>query len=137
MRNWLVMSQSPHTGHAVQTRRAESRGSCCGGIRGLDPDDAAVVPEREGCRLARVSIDQLPRRGSEPRLGIIMPTQIGRDELRTLTGEGAQLVEVLPADDYDWAHLPGAVNVPLKELDGRAGELDRSRPVVVYCHDWY
>jgi rhodanese-related sulfurtransferase len=70
-------------------------------------------------------------------LGIIMPTQIGRDELRTVTGEGAQLVEVLPADDYDWAHLPGAVNTPLKELDALAGGLDRSRPVVVYCHDWY
>jgi rhodanese-related sulfurtransferase len=70
-------------------------------------------------------------------LGIIMPAQIGRDELRTLTGQGAQLVEVLPAGDYDWAHLPGAVNAPLKELDARAVELDRSRPVVAYCHDWY
>jgi len=69
--------------------------------------------------------------------GSSMPAQIGRDELATLTGQGAQLVEVLPAGDYDWAHLPGAVNVPLKELDARAGELDRSRPVVVYCHDWY
>jgi rhodanese-related sulfurtransferase len=70
-------------------------------------------------------------------LGIIMPGQIGLDELRELTGQGAQVVEVLPAGDYDWARLPGAVNVPLKELDARAGELDRSRPVVVYCHDWY
>jgi rhodanese-related sulfurtransferase len=64
-----------------------------------------------------------------------MPTRIGRDELRELTGRGAQLVEVLPADDYDWAHLPGAVNLPLKQLDARAGQLDRSRPVIVYCHD--
>jgi rhodanese-related sulfurtransferase len=66
-----------------------------------------------------------------------MPDGIGRDELQTLTGRGAQLVEVLPADEYEWAHLPGAVSLPLKELDGRAGVLDRSRPVVVYCHDWY
>ena len=66
---------------------------------------------------------------------ITMPTRIGRDELRELTGQGAQLVEVLPADDYDWAHLPGAVNLPLKQLDARAGQLDRSRPVIVYCHD--
>jgi rhodanese-related sulfurtransferase len=44
---------------------------------------------------------------------------------------------VLPAADYDWAHLPGAVSIPLKELDTRAGELDRSRPVIVYCDDWY
>ena len=66
-----------------------------------------------------------------------MPTGIGREELRELTGRGAQLVEVLPAADYDWAHLPGAVSLPLKELDARDGELDRSRPVIVYCNDWY
>jgi rhodanese-related sulfurtransferase len=66
-----------------------------------------------------------------------MPAQIGRDELQALTGQGAQLVEVLPADEYHWAHLPGAVNIPLKDLDARAGQLDRSRPVIVYCHDWY
>jgi rhodanese-related sulfurtransferase len=70
-------------------------------------------------------------------LGIIMPTGIGRDQVRELTGRGAQLVEVLPAEDYDWAHLPGAVNHPLKELDTRTGQLDRSRPVIVYCYDWY
>ena len=64
-----------------------------------------------------------------------MPTGIGRDELRTLTAQGAQLVEVLPAEDYEWAHLPGAVSLPLKELHAVAGRLDRSRPVIVYCHD--
>jgi len=64
-----------------------------------------------------------------------MPAVIGRDELQKLTAEGAQLVEVLPAEDYDWAHLPGAVSFPLKELDTAAGRLDRSRPVIVYCHD--
>jgi rhodanese-related sulfurtransferase len=66
-----------------------------------------------------------------------MPIGIGRDELQALTRQGAQLVEVLPAGDYDWAHLPGAVSLPLKELDGRTGQLDRQRPVIVYCHDWY
>ncbi len=64
-----------------------------------------------------------------------MPTGIGRDELPNLTDEGAQLVEVLPADDYEWAHLPGAVSLPLKQLDGGMEQLDRSRPVIVYCHD--
>ena len=66
---------------------------------------------------------------------MVMPTVIGRDQLQKLTGETAQLVEVLPAEDYEWAHLPGAVNIPLKELDAGAGRLDRSRPVIVYCHD--
>ncbi len=66
---------------------------------------------------------------------MVMPARIGREELRTLTGQGAQLAEVLPAEEYAWAHLPGAVSLPLKELDARAGQLDRSRPVIAYCHD--
>lgn len=61
---------------------------------------------------------------------------IDRQALRRLVDAGAQLVEVLPADEYDWGHLPGARNVPLKELAARASELDPSRPVVVYCHDY-
>jgi len=64
-----------------------------------------------------------------------MPAVIGRDELGKLTAGGAQLVEVLPAGDYDWAHLPGAVNLPLKALNAVTRQLDRSRPVIVYCHD--
>jgi hypothetical protein len=47
-----------------------------------------------------------------------------------------QLVEVLPAEEYRAAHLPGAVNVPLKLLDADAtAGLDRTQPVVVYCWD--
>jgi rhodanese-related sulfurtransferase len=57
-------------------------------------------------------------------------------EVRELLGRGAQLVEVLPAEEYEELHLPGAINVPLKELDAqRAERLDRERPVVVYCWD--
>ena len=64
-----------------------------------------------------------------------MPTSITRAQVRDLVAAGAQLVEVLPAAEYRWAHLPGAVNLPLKELDARTEQLDRSRPVIVYCHD--
>jgi rhodanese-related sulfurtransferase len=65
------------------------------------------------------------------------PTSIDRDQLRQLLDEGAQLVEVLPADDYAEEHVAGAVNIPLKELDESAPrELDRDRPVIVYCNDY-
>jgi rhodanese-related sulfurtransferase len=47
----------------------------------------------------------------------------------------AQLVEVLPEEEYAWAHLPRALNLPLAAIDD-ASALDPSRPVVVYCHDW-
>lgn len=47
-----------------------------------------------------------------------------------------QLVEVLAAEEYEWAHLPGAINVPLREIGEAVPEaIDASRPVVVYCHD--
>jgi rhodanese-related sulfurtransferase len=56
--------------------------------------------------------------------------------VQELLERGAQLVEVLPAEEYRELHLPGAINLPLKELDAqRAGQLDRKRPVVVYCWD--
>jgi rhodanese-related sulfurtransferase len=35
-------------------------------------------------------------------------------KLRELLAEGAQLVEVLPAAEYDELHLPGAISIPLK-----------------------
>ena len=63
-----------------------------------------------------------------------MPTQIFRVEVRRLLREErAQLVDVLPAAEYEDEHIPAAINIPLRELDsGAAGLLDRTRPVVVY-----
>jgi rhodanese-related sulfurtransferase len=66
-----------------------------------------------------------------------MPREIGLEEMRRLVGEGAQVVEVLPAREYDEEHLPGAVNIPLKTLnEATAAKLDKNRPVVVYCWDY-
>jgi len=67
-----------------------------------------------------------------------MPIPIERDEVARLVAvEDAQLVEVLPAVDFEREHIAGAINIPLKELGERApGELDRSRPVIVYCNDY-
>lgn len=57
--------------------------------------------------------------------------------LRDLVDHGAQLVEVLPRDEYEEQHLPGALHLPLRQLDAgqAAAVLDRSRAVVVYCWD--
>ena len=61
---------------------------------------------------------------------------VSRDRVRQLVDEGAQVVEVLEARQYRSAHLPGAVHIPAWQLTReRAGELDRDRPVVVYCFD--
>ena len=65
-----------------------------------------------------------------------MPHVVTRDELQGLLRQGAQLVEVLPAKEYEEEHLPGARSLPLRRLEKEARErLDPERPVVVYCWD--
>jgi rhodanese-related sulfurtransferase len=66
-----------------------------------------------------------------------MPTPVDRDTVRRLLADGAQLVEVLPQSSYEREHIAGAINIPLKELNPeRARQLDRDRPVIVYCNDY-
>ncbi len=64
-----------------------------------------------------------------------MAKLIDRETVQQMVKQGAQLVEVLPAKEYAEDHLPGAVSHPLKQLDQEAGEIDRKRPVIVYCWD--
>jgi rhodanese-related sulfurtransferase len=65
-----------------------------------------------------------------------MPSPIDRDHLQRLVVEDAQLVEVLPEDEYRDEHLPGAIHLPLKSFTAEtARRLDRARPVIVYCWD--
>ena len=45
-----------------------------------------------------------------------MPTAIERNMLQRLVAEGAQLVEVLPREEYEEEHLPGATNLPLRPV---------------------
>ena len=63
-------------------------------------------------------------------------TTINIAELHDLIAGGAQVVEVLPRQDYEQLHLPGAISLPLAELNAETAEqLDRGRDVVVYCWD--
>ena len=64
-----------------------------------------------------------------------MPSVVDRETVRLLVSDGAQLAEVLPRDEYEEEHLPGALHVPLKQLLAATSGLDRTRPVVVYCWD--
>ena len=66
-----------------------------------------------------------------------VPRVIDRDSVQRLVAEGAQLLDVLSPEEYADAHIDGAINIPLKRLDARsAGVLDRTRPVITYCHDF-
>lgn len=53
------------------------------------------------------------------------------------TGEELLLLEALPRTSYEQVHLPGALNLPLDELEELAPRLvpDRDAQIVVYCKD--
>ena len=42
-----------------------------------------------------------------------------------------------PPEEYRAGHLPGALSVPLEELDARLAELPRGREIVAYCRGPY
>lgn len=64
------------------------------------------------------------------------PEPIDRYRVQTLLAAEAQLVEVLPEEEFAEEHLLGASNINLKRLDAQAiAHLDPARPVIVYCWD--
>jgi rhodanese-related sulfurtransferase/DNA-binding transcriptional ArsR family regulator len=43
------------------------------------------------------------------------------------------VVDVRPKEEYAAGHLPGAVNVPLSDIDERVRDMPRHREIVAYC----
>ena len=46
-------------------------------------------------------------------------------------------LDVRPAEEYQAGHIPGALSVPLAELERRLAELPKSRTMVAYCRGPY
>jgi rhodanese-related sulfurtransferase len=56
---------------------------------------------------------------------------------RLKAGEPLVIVDVRPAEEYRAAHLPGALSIPLDELEQRLLELPRDSQIVAYCRGPY
>ncbi len=55
------------------------------------------------------------------------------DELNQILADGGQLVDVRTWQEYATGALQGALNVPLHTLPLRHPDLDRTKPVLLYC----
>ena len=67
-----------------------------------------------------------------------MAAKVTAEQVRELLDGGGQLLEVLPREEYEEQHLPGAISLPLKQLDADAVEvagLSRDKAAIVYCWD--
>jgi hypothetical protein len=70
------------------------------------------------------------------RTEVFSVREVSRQEVQDLMKQGVQLVDVLPTEEFQDDHLPGAINLPLRKVETEARRvLDPSRPVVVYCWD--
>ncbi|MGC1851544.1 MAG: rhodanese-like domain-containing protein [Solirubrobacterales bacterium] len=59
--------------------------------------------------------------------------EVSREEAQKLIEDGAQLVDVRADHEWEAGRIPGATHLPLAELAERTGEIDKDRPVVLYC----
>ena len=59
---------------------------------------------------------------------------VSREELLARTREGSVTVlDVRPPEEYAVSHLPGAVNIPLADLEERLDDIDPTTEIVAYC----
>jgi len=63
---------------------------------------------------------------------------VSRKELVKRSRAGTvTMVDVRPEDEFTLGHLPGALNIPLRELEARLGEIDPKQEIVAYCRGPY
>lgn len=63
---------------------------------------------------------------------------LSMDELRSRMQAGdIQLIDVRPKEEFEFGHIPGAISVPIGELDRHLAELAPDRDIVAYCRGRY
>ena len=84
-------------------------------------------------RLAEV--EQIKRRFLEGREGM---EPVDRQALLELVRkEAVTVLDVRPVEEYNAGHIPGAISIPLKELQLRLMDLPRDQEIVAYCRGPY
>lgn len=86
--------------------------------------------ERNMAEIGRVMADYFHARDAlEP---------VSRQDLVSRLKDGlVTVLDVRPADEFAVGHVPGALNIPLADLDHRLGELPADREVIAYCRGPY
>ena len=84
-------------------------------------------------RLAEV--EQITRHFLEGREGM---EPVDRESLMERANRGeVTVLDVRPIEEYLSGHIPGAISIPLQELERRLTELPRDQEIVAYCRGPY
>ena len=129
--------------NASQQLKLAARGTACGGgemgllsLIGWRTSESASFSE-PCVHWPKVAWRRLgiSRRFMETRRGL---EPVDREQLLAKVRDGAVTVlDVRPPKEFRAGHLPGALSVPLKDLERRLSELPRDREIVAYCRGLY
>jgi len=64
---------------------------------------------------------------------VVVDLDISAQEAYQLFQEDIFVLDVRTPEEYQEAHLPGAILIPLDQLETRTSELPRNEPILVYC----
>jgi len=82
--------------------------------------------------------EEIKRIVQDYQSGGVRMEAIGREELlERLSSDTVTLLDVRPEKEYVGGHLPGALNVPIAELQKRLAELPKDKEIVAYCRGPY
>jgi rhodanese-related sulfurtransferase/DNA-binding transcriptional ArsR family regulator len=88
------------------------------------------IAERNVAEVARVVRDYFDSRDA-------MEAVSRKELVHRLRAGSVTVLDVRPEDEFALGHLPGALNIPLRELEARLGEIDPKQEVVAYCRGPY
>ncbi|MCB5186344.1 cyclic nucleotide-binding domain-containing protein [Methylobacillus gramineus] len=89
----------------------------------------ATVSMKTDGMLLRLSKQDFIELLQEPLL-----TKVSVPEAEYMVKDGAVWLDVRLPTEYDYQHLPGAINAPLHELRNLVGKLNKAIPYIAYCH---
>jgi rhodanese-related sulfurtransferase/rubrerythrin len=62
-----------------------------------------------------------------------LTAQQARDYISSQPPNTVQIIDVRQPKEYEEAHIPGAILIPLNEIQRRIDEIDKERHTIVYC----
>jgi rhodanese-related sulfurtransferase/DNA-binding transcriptional ArsR family regulator len=132
-----VTKASSHLQVLRRARLVETRRAGTHVYYRLASDDVAhlVATLRDVSRSSLVEVDQVIRDYFGAR-DVLEP--LTRDELIARRAHGDVVVlDVRPADEFAAGHIPGALSIPLEQLDEQLARLPRDVTIVAYCRGPY
>jgi len=132
-----VTNTSAHLQVLARSRLVESRKEGTKVFYRLSGDDVAafVIALRDLARSRLAEVDQVVRDYFVARDAL---EPVGRDELVTRAQQGKVVIlDVRPAEEFAAGHIPGALSVPLDQLDATLAGLSKRTEVVAYCRGPY